>query len=159
MSQNQKGIPWQTGLQILFQRITTTAWNARLSYREHNITHQKNPFIIYGWFGILEKTVIELELQDLSGLTWNADESAYPSEPKKFRGVWTWSTDPANSDQKWSRKENYFGCCHCKRWIVKTPDNFPRTKCSDNIDTRSKYTILPLPLCKWFRLDQSLHFL
>ena len=57
----------------------------KLSRARYNTT--KNPFIIYGWFDILEKTVIELELQDPSGLTCNADESAYPSEPKKFRGV------------------------------------------------------------------------
>ena len=47
----------------------------------------KNPFIVYHWFDLLEKTIEELGIKDRPDLIWNSDESGLPHEPKKCKVV------------------------------------------------------------------------
>ena len=55
----------------------------KLSRAWYNAT--KNPFIIYNYFDLLEKTIHELGLQNRAELIWNCDESGLLHEPKKCK--------------------------------------------------------------------------
>ena len=52
----------------------------KLSRARYNAT--KNPFIIYNYFDLLEKTIHELRLQNRTELIWNCNESGLPHKPK-----------------------------------------------------------------------------
>ena len=55
----------------------------KLSPTRYNAT--KNPFIIYNYFDLFEKTIHELDLQNHAELIWNCDESGLQNEPKKCK--------------------------------------------------------------------------
>lgn len=46
-----------------------------------------DPFIIYGYFDLLEKTLIELQLLDKPHRIWNLDESSLSIDPRKSKVV------------------------------------------------------------------------
>ena len=57
----------------------------KLSITRHNAT--QNPYIIYHFYGLLEKTIDELGIVDRPDLVWNLDESGLPSEPGKYKVI------------------------------------------------------------------------
>ena len=54
-----------------------------LSTSRYNAT--KNPFVIYDFYDLVEKTIDELGIQDRPDLIWNCDESGLPHEPSKLK--------------------------------------------------------------------------
>ena len=54
-----------------------------LSSARYNAT--KNPFIIFHFYDLLEKTIKELNLEHRPDLIWNCDESGLPHEPSKLK--------------------------------------------------------------------------
>ena len=55
----------------------------KLSRARYNAT--KNPFIIYNYLNLLEKTIHELGLQNCAELIWNCNESGLLHKPKKYK--------------------------------------------------------------------------
>ena len=57
----------------------------KLSRPRYNAT--KNPFVVYHYFDLLEKTISNLGLENKPEVIWNCDESGLPHEPKKLKIV------------------------------------------------------------------------
>ena len=57
----------------------------KLSKERHNAT--RNPFIVYRFFDLLEKTVKEMEIENRPDLLWNCDETGMPHEPRQFKVI------------------------------------------------------------------------
>ena len=55
----------------------------KLSVAHYNAT--KNPFLIYQFCDILEKTLTQLGMKHRPGLVWNCDKSGLSHEPKKCK--------------------------------------------------------------------------
>ena len=64
----------------LSAKQATTLSNARYAAT-------KNPFIIYHFYDMLEKTIKSLGLEERPDLIWNCDESGMPHEPSKLKIV------------------------------------------------------------------------
>jgi len=54
-----------------------------LSRARYNAT--KNPFIIYNFYDLIERTISQLGLEDRPDLVWNCDETGLPHEPDKMK--------------------------------------------------------------------------
>ena len=46
-----------------------------------------NPFVVYHYFNLLEKTISNLGLENKPEVIWNCNESGLPHEPKKLKIV------------------------------------------------------------------------
>ena len=80
------GYPGPDWLKSFMDRNSLSLKEAtKLSRAWYNAT--KNPFIIYDYFDLLEKTIHELGLQNRAELIWNSDESGLLHEPKKCKIV------------------------------------------------------------------------
>lgn len=80
----KKGYPGPDWLSNFIKNNNLSSKQATtLSTARYNAT--KNPFVIYQYYDLLDKTVNDLGLQNRPDLIWNCDESGLPHEPSKLK--------------------------------------------------------------------------
>lgn len=54
---------------------------------EHSRENQKNPFVVYGFFDLLEGVIADAQLSDKPQQIWNCDETSFCHDPSKTKVV------------------------------------------------------------------------
>lgn len=77
------GYEWAAG--FMEQRKLTPQKSGTIQVKRKNVTSE--PFLIYGYYEVLEKEVDSLGIQDRPECIWNLEETGFPHDPSECRTI------------------------------------------------------------------------